>query len=203
MPIRSFSSEDDVMQKLVLVMTSAMVAGAGIILMEAGERAIAAGAVAVLSAISLMLYRRFRRVAHGVSWIIHASAAIAVTLGTITLLSGVVHEVAVTAVALTEGVWIPLTILRLTTGAMLVFAGAMSIAMHRPMRDGRRWSIGVGLATSVLFWFYLMLLFPLPGTRGTVPPMLGLWSAYLVWLGAAVVTSLPRRLPAMPPQRIA
>jgi hypothetical protein len=203
MRCRSFASEDDSMKKLLLVVASAMVASAGIVLMEMGERLIAAGAVALLSAISLLMYRRFRRVTNEVSWIIHASAAIAVTLGTITLLSGLVHEAAVTAVALREGVWIPLTILRLTTGAMLVFAGAMSIAVHRPMREGRRWAIGVGMATSALFWFYLMLLFPLPGTRGTVPPMLGLWSAYLVWLGAAVVASLPRRLPAMPPQRIA
>ena len=77
------------------------------------------------------------------------------------------------------------------TGAMLMYSGAMSIAMYRTIRAGRRWAVGVAAATSLVFWLYLMLLLPLPGTGGTVPPMLGLWSAYLLWLGAAFLAIVP------------
>jgi hypothetical protein len=189
----NLAGEDVTMRKGLLVVASAMLAIAGIALMEMGERPIAAGAFALMAAIVLLLYRRLRRASSEVPWILHVAAAVGVTVGTITLLSGLVHVAAVTAVAVREGVWIPLTILRLTTGALLVFAGTMSIAMYRPMREGRRWATGVGAATSLLFCFYLILLFFLPGTRGTVPPMLGLWSAYLVWLAAAVVASVPGR----------
>ena len=93
--------------------------------------------------------------------------------------------------ALSEREWAPLTILRFTTGAMLVYAGAMSIAVYPAMRAGQQWAVRVGAATSLLFWLYLMLLFPLPGTGGTVPPMLALWSAYLFWLSAAVLAPVP------------
>ena len=47
-------------------------------------------------------------------------------------------------------------------------------------------------------WVYLIFLFFLPGTGGTVPPMLGLWSAYLVWLGAAVVATMRRDATELP-----
>jgi len=39
----------------------------------------------------------------------------------------------------------------------------------------------------VLLWLYLVFTLPLPGTGGTVPTMLGMWSIYLLSLAAAVV----------------
>ena len=118
-----------------------------------------------------------------------AAAAIGLSLGVVTVISGVGHSVAVASVALREREYGPLTILRFTTGAMLLYSGTMSMGVYRAIRAGRRWAVGVGAATCLLFWLYLLLLLPLPGTGGTVRPMLGLWSVYLLWLGAAALAS--------------
>ncbi len=180
------------MRKGAMILLSAVLMVASIALMDVGERTLTAGAFTVMSLFVVLLHRRFGRSASHGPWIFHAAAAIGATLGVVTLLSGAVHSAAVTAVALDESEWAALTILRFTTGAMLMYAGAMSVALHRAIRSGRRWALGVCTATSLLFWSHLMLLFPLPGTRGTVPPMLGLWSAYLIWLGAAFLATVPR-----------
>jgi hypothetical protein len=189
------------MRKALLILVSAIVLIAGIATMEIGERALTAGVFSLLLLVVVFLYRRFRRAADEVPWIFQGAAAIGVALGALTMISGVAHSAAVTAVAFGEGEWAPLTILRFTTGAMLMYSGAMSVAVHRAIRAGRRWAVGVGAATSLLFWFYLMLLFPLPGTGGTVPPMLGLWSAYLLWLGAAVLATMPRDATSVRPSQ--
>jgi hypothetical protein len=193
------------MRKILLILLSAIVLIAGIARMEIGERTLAAGVFSLLLLVVVFLYRRFRRSAGEVPWIFQAAAAIGVALGVVTMISGVAHSAAVTAVAFSasEREWAPLTILRFTTGAMLLYSGAMSVAVHRAIRAGRRWAVGVGAATSLLFWFYLMLLFPLPGTGGTVPPMLGLWSAYLLWLGAAVWAALRMDQATVPRQEVA
>ena len=91
----------------------------------------------------------------------------------------------------------PLQILRLTAGALLVFCGAMTLAMYPGIKAGRGSAVAVGAATALLFWLYLLFMLPLPGTGGTVPPMLGLWSAYLFWLGAAVLASMRRDAPGL------
>lgn len=180
------------MHKVMMILLSTFVMILGIAMMEVGERTLTAGVFSILLVIVVFLYRRFRRSADEVSWVLQVAAAISVTLGVLTMVSGVVHSAAVTAVAFSEGEWAPLTILRFTTGAMLMYSGAMSIAMYRPIRAGRLWAVGVAAATSLLFWLYLMLLLPLPGTGGTVPPMLELWSAYLFWLAAAVLAIVLR-----------
>ena len=76
-----------------------------------------------------------------------AAAAIGVSLGVLTIISGVVHSARVTAVAFSEREWAPLTVLRFSTGTMLIYSGAMSLAVHRAIRAGRRWAVGVGAAT--------------------------------------------------------
>ena len=185
------------MRKSLLIGFSIMPLVAGIGLMEVGERGIAASAYVLLLLFIVFLYRRFRRAAAHVPRIFHASAAIAVSVGLITMVSGMIHSAAVTAVAFDERQWVPLTILRFTTGALLMYAGATSVVLHRAIRNGKHWAVGVSAATSFLFWSYLLFLFPLPGTGGTVPPMLGMWTAYLVWLGAAVFAMLPRNAPRL------
>ena len=180
------------MRKALMILLSAIVLISGIAMMEVGERALTAAVFSILLLIVVFPYRQFRRSAVEVPWVFQAAAAIGLTLGVLTMISGAVHSAAVTAVAFNEREWAPLTILRFTTGAMLMYSGAMSIAMYRAIRAGRRWAVGVGAATGLLFWLYLMLLLPLPGTGGTVPPMLGLWSAYLFWLGAAVLATMRR-----------
>ena len=173
------------MGKGLMILLSAITLIAGLAGMEIGQRALTAGAFSMLSLAVVFLYRRFSRSTDDVPSVFRAAAAIGVVLGVLTIISGAAHSAAVTALAFSEGEWAPLTILRFTTGVMLIYAGAMSVAVHRAIRAGRPWAVGVGAATSLLFWTYLMLLLPLPGTGGTVPPMLGLWSAYLLWLGAA------------------
>ena len=96
---------------------------------------------------------------------------------------------AVASLALSEGEYGPLQILRFTTGAMLVYSGAMNATLYRAIKMGQREAIAVAAATTSLFLLYLLFLLPLPGTGGTVPPMLGLWSLYLLWLGAAAIRS--------------
>ena len=86
--------------------------------------------VSILVLIIVLLSRRFRRTAADVSWPCHVAAAIAVTFGAVTLTAGVVHSVAVTSIALREPEYGPLQILRFTTGAMLMYSGAMNVALY-------------------------------------------------------------------------
>ena len=82
----------------------------------------------------------------------------------------------------------PLQVLRLTTGALLVFSGAMTLAMYPGIKAGRRSAVAMGAATALLFWLYMLFMLPLPGTGGQVPTMLGMWSVYLLSLGAAAAS---------------
>jgi hypothetical protein len=63
----------------------------------------------------------------------------------------------------------------------------MTLALVPAMKAGRRWAIGVAAATALLMWLHLRILLPLPGTGGTVPAFLGMWSIYLLSLGAAAL----------------
>ena len=139
--------------------------------------------VALLSIV--FLSRRFTRRFPGEPWACHIAAAIAVTFGVTNVITGVAHSVAVASLALREPEYGPLQILRFTTGAMLLYSGAMSLALYRGIRAGRRSTIGVSAAAGLLFWVYLVFTFPLPGTGGTVPRELVLLTLYLFWLGAA------------------
>jgi len=180
------------MQKKLLLLLTAVPLIGGIAAMEVGERTIAATAYAILVVAVGFLYRRFRRSAAEVPWIFQATAAIALPVGLITMISGMLHSSAVTAVAFREDQWVPLTILRFTTGMLLMYSGIVSVALYRALRAGKHWAAAVSASTTLLFWSYLMFLFPLPGTGGTVPPMLGLWSAFLLWNGATALTILSR-----------
>ncbi len=175
------------MRKALITVLSIMLFLASIA--KIGERTLTAAIFSILLVVVVFLYRRFRRSAAEVPWACQAAAAIAVTLGVATVISGVGHSVAVASLALSEREYGPLQILRFTTGAMLVYSGAMNMAVYRAIRAGRRWAVAVGAATGLLFWLYLLFLFPLPGTGGTVRPMLGLWSVYLLWLGVAALAS--------------
>ena len=149
--------------------------------------------ISTMLLVLVLLYRRFRPSAAEVPYTRHAAAAFALSLGVPTAISGVAHSVAVASLALSGTLeYGPLMILRFTTGAMLVYAGATSIALYRAIRAGRRWAIGMSAATCLFFCLYLLFLLPLPGTGGTVPPMLGVWSVYLLVLGTAALTSRPR-----------
>jgi hypothetical protein len=105
------------------------------------------------------------------------------------VINGVAHSVAVTSLALRGPEYGPLQILRFTTGAMLVYSGAMSLALYPTIRAGQRRAIGVGAAAGLLLWLYLVFTLPLPGTSGTVTPELALSTIYLLWLGAAAFAS--------------
>jgi hypothetical protein len=156
-----------------------------IVLLNSLESAVAAG---LLSLAIVFIHRRLWRSASDVPYVRRVAAAIAVTFGVTFVISGVAHSLAVGSLALrrTEE-YGPLVILRFTTGAMLVYSGAMNIALSRAIRAGRRWAVGVGVATGLLFWLYLIFTLPLPGTGGSVPAALGLWTVYLLWLGAAAL----------------
>ena len=146
-------------------------------------------AFSILLLVVVVIYRRFRRAEDDVPRACQAAAATALTLGVVTALAGVGHSVAVGSLALSEGEYGDLQVLRFTTGAMLVYSGAMNAALHRGIRVGQPSAIAVSAATAVLFCLYLAFHYPLPGNGGTVPPMLGLWTLYLLWLGAAAVAS--------------
>ena len=149
-------------------------------------------AIPVLSLLVLAngwLFRRFRRAAAHVSWTYHVAAAIAVSLGALTAVAGIGHSVAVTSLALSEPEYGLLQALRLTTGAMLIYAGAMSAALHRGIKVGRHLAIAVAAATASLFVLYLLLVLPVGG-GDTVPPMLALWSLYLLSLVMAAIAAM-------------
>ena len=155
--------------------------------------------VALLSIV--FLSRRFTRRFPGEPWACHIAAAIAVTFGVSNVITGVAHSVAVASLALREPGYGPLQILRFTTGAMLLYSGAMSLALYRGIRAGRRSTIGMSAAAGFLFWLYLVFTFPLPGTGGTVPRELVLLTLYLVWLGAAAFASQRADRSALPSVR--
>jgi hypothetical protein len=138
------------------------------------------------------LYRRFRRAAPCVPWVCHVSAAMAIAFGVTYVITGAAHSAAVVSLALKEPEFGPLQILRLTTGAMMLYAGAMNLVLYRPIRTGQQWAVAVSVATALLFWLYLLFLLPLPGAE-TVWRLLGPWSVYLLWLCAAAVAN--RRAP--------
>ena len=140
----------------------------------------------------VFLYRRFTRVAPDVPWVCHVAAAVAVTFGVTNVITGGAHSAAVVSLALKEPAYGPLQILRFTTGAMLLYSGAMNVSLYRAIRAGRQWAVVVTAATALLFWLYLLFLLPLPGT-GTVWRLLGPWSVYLLWLGAAALVNRPAR----------
>ena len=155
------------------------------IVFDVDGRTLAAISLSIFLLIIVFLYRRSRRSAPEVPSACHIAAAIALMVGAGALIGGVGHSVAVVSLALKEPEYGPLQMLRLTTGAILVFAGGITLAMYPGIRAGRRGAVGVGAATGLLFWLHLLFVRPLPGTGGTVPPMLGLWSIYLLSLGAA------------------
>ena len=149
----------------------------------------------------VFLSRRFTRRFPSEPWACHVAAAIAVTFGVSNVITGVAHSVAVASLALRAPEYGPLQILRFTTGAMLLYSGVMSIALHRGIRAGRRFTIGVSAAAGFLFWLYLVFTLPLPGTGGTVPRDLVLLTLYLFWLGAAAFASRRANRSALPSVR--
>lgn len=160
------------------------------------------GAVFSVALIPIVfLSRRFTRRFPHEPWACHVAAAIAVTFGVSNLITGVAHSVAVASLALREPEYGPLQILRFTTGAMLLYSGAMSLALYRGIRAGRRSTIGVSGAAGFLFWLYLVFTFPLPGTGGNVPRELVLLTLYLFWLGAAAFASQRADRSALPTVR--
>jgi hypothetical protein len=151
-------------------------------------RILTAVSLSIFLLIMVLLYRRSRRSAPDVPPACHVAAAIALLVGADALIGGVGHSFAVASLMLREPQYGPLQILRLTTGAILLFSGAMTLAMYSGIKAGRRSAVGLGAATALLFWLHLLFTLPLPGTGGTVPPRLGLWSVYLLSLGAAAAS---------------
>jgi hypothetical protein len=74
---------------------------------------------------------------------------------------------------------------------MLVYFGAMSVAVVPAIKAGRRGAVGVGAAAALLFWLYLLFLLPLPGTAGLATGFFVALSMYLPSLGAAALASKP------------
>jgi hypothetical protein len=152
------------------------------------ERAISASACGIAVVIILILNRRFKPRSPEALYPCRIAAAIAVTVGAVNVITGIGHSLAVASLAANEPEYGPLQILRFTTGAMLVYSGAMNVGVYRAIEAGQRWSIAVAGATASLFVLYLLFLAPLPGT-GTARRLVGPWSAYLLWLGAAALAS--------------
>lgn len=149
-------------------------------------RALSGATFSMAALVIVVIFRRFTRAVPDVPWTCQVAAALAVTLGVTNVTTGVAHSLAVVSLALKEPEFGRVQIMRLTMGAMLLYSGAMNIAMHRAIRAGRRWAVAVGAATALLFWLYLLVLLPLPGTTGAFR-MLGPWTVYLLWLGAAAI----------------
>ena len=151
-------------------------------------RILTAVGLSIFLLIMVLLYRRSRRSAPDVPAACHVAVAIALVVGAYALIGGVGHSMAVVSLALREPQYGPLQILRLTTGAMLLFSGAMTLAMHPGIKAGRRSAVAVGAATALLFWLYMLFTLPLPGAGGQLRAMLGMWSVYLLSLGAAAAS---------------
>ena len=160
---------------------------------HADVRILTAISLSIFLLIMVFLYRRSRRFAPDVPTACHIAVAIALVVGAYALIGGVGHSMAVASLTWREPQYGPLQILRLTTGALLVFSGAMTLAMYPGIKAGRGSAVAVGAATALLFWLYLLFMLPLPGTGGQIPTMLGMWSVYLFALGAAALSLALRK----------
>ena len=138
----------------------------------------------------MLLYRRLSRTSPDGSWTCHVAAALAVTIGAGNVITGAAHSFAVASLALREPGYGPLQILRFTTGALLLYSGAMNIATYRGIADGRGWAIGVSVSSGLLFWLYLVFTLPLPRSGGSVSRALVVWTLGLGWLCAAAVARI-------------
>jgi hypothetical protein len=140
----------------------------------------------LLSLAIAFTHRRFGRPSSEAPFACRVAGTIAVIFGVVVGIAGVGHSMAVGSMTLKDkeayGV---LAILRFTTGALLVYSGAMNVALYRAIKAGRRWATGVGIATGLLFCLHLVFVLPLPGTGTSVASALGLWTVYLLWLCAA------------------
>jgi hypothetical protein len=197
---------DDVLKELMTVSGIAVLLVSTMSVLAIGfdvdVRILTAVSLSTFLLIIVLLYRRLRRSAPEVPAACHAAAAIALLAGAFTLIGGVGHSVDVASLTLREAEYGPLQILRLTTGAILVFSGAMTITMYPGIKAGRGWAVGVSAAAGVLIWLHLLLVMPLAGTGGTVPPVFGLWSIYLLSLGAATVALKLRDVAAASAARV-
>ena len=72
--------------------------------MDILDLAIGPTVLATVLLVIVVLYRRFRRAADDVPWACQAAAAIALSLGALTAITGVGHSMAVASVALSERV---------------------------------------------------------------------------------------------------
>ena len=135
---------------------------------------------------------RFKRSPNDGSYACHVAAVMAVIFGVVGLIAGLAHSAAVASLAMKEPEYGPLQMLRLTTGELILYSGAMSVAVSRAIWAGRRWAIAIAISTTLLFLLHLAFVLPLPGTGGTVPGALGVWSVYILWLGAAAFASWRR-----------
>jgi hypothetical protein len=166
-----------------------------------GDLQFAIPVLTLLFGANVWLWRRFRRTDAHTSPVYHMAAAIAVSLGALTLMAGIGHSVAVIGLALSEPEYGTLQVLRLTTGALLVYSGAMGVALFRAIKSGQHLAIAVAAASASLFVVYLLVIRPIGGAD-TVPPMLALWSIYLVALtlsGAVAMRGRLWRMHSVPP----
>lgn len=166
-----------------------------------GDLEIAIPVLSLFAIANAWLFRRFRRAAAHVSCACHLSAALAITLGALTAVTGVGHSVAVASLALREPEYGVLQVLRFTTGAMLIYAGGMSAALYGGIKVGRHSAIALAAASASLFVLYLFLLLPVGG-GDTVPPMLALWSMYLVSLIVGLVAVIKGTPPSFGFRRV-
>ena len=142
--------------------------------------------------IVVLLARRFRRAGPEVPWVCHAAAATGLLLAAANLIGGAGHSAAVASVASRLPEFGALQVLWFTTGAMLLYTGAMNAALYRAIKAGRCSAIGIAAGTSLLFVAYLLFQFvhPLPGVGEEVPAFLVGWSLYLLLLGTASIAAM-------------
>ncbi len=82
------------MRKRVMILLTLVPLAPGIATMEVGERAVSAAAFGVMAFVAALLYRRFRPFSAHVTWRYHTTAAIGLTLGTVTRVAGMNHSAA-------------------------------------------------------------------------------------------------------------
>ena len=157
-------------------------------------------ALAVFSPASLagaFLYRRFKRSTPGVPSACHVAAAFALIFGSITLIAGVGHLLAVASMTRDLDEYGPLQVLWFTTGALIVYTGAMNAVMSGGIKAGRTSAIGLTAAATLLFAVHLLFVDPLPGSGATIPLMLMVMSMYLLSLIAASIAVFRSRKPSL------
>ncbi|MGH7468857.1 MAG: hypothetical protein ACRENP_12945 [Longimicrobiales bacterium] len=136
------------------------------------------------------LYRRFKK--SGTEGSYALLAAIAITLGLLLAIPGLLHTMAVVGSALRNNKAYDLRLVWLITlGLLLMHAGLVNVVLSRWIRRAERWAVGMAAAVTALLLAFLLVLHP-AADQTVLIIINGTYLTMLVWRVSHPSTALAR-----------